>query len=58
MEKVTIQQMLVFIDNPGFALPLEGQMNYPKEEVQGQMLLTAHFPFFPSDQLGISSFKK
>jgi len=58
MEKVAIQQMLVLIDKPSFALPLEGQMHYQKEEVQGQMFLTKQFPFSPSDQVGVPGFEK
>lgn len=58
MEKVTIQQVLVLIDKPSFALLLEGQVNYQKEEVQGQRFLTVYFLFLPSDQMGISGFEK
>lgn len=58
MEKVTIQQMLVLIDKPSFALHLEGQMNYRKEELQGLVFVTVYFPFSPSNQTGISSFEK
>lgn len=49
MKKVTIQQMLVLIGKPSFELLLEGQMDYQREEVQGQVFLAAHFPFAPSD---------
>lgn len=50
--------MLVLIDKPSFSLPLEGQMNYQKEEVQGQMFLAADSPFSPSDRMGIPGFEK
>lgn len=52
MEEVIIQQMLVLIDKLNFALPLEGQMNYWQERVQGQMFLMVHSP---SNQMRISS---